>query len=176
MISSNLEYLEGSKEFLNWKKGHQDSYLAHIFRMFDEANTDIWQFGYYNANDTMTTFFLDHGGVKSTPEQEIFKKGAKKLPALKTSSVKIDFPEAMKRVEALHQEKYASHPLLKSFAILQVIDKKPLYNATLVTKTFYTLNVRVDARDGSVVKETFTSLMEMAQFEKGKQKAPDYIQ
>jgi len=73
-LSEKLSQLEKNKVFIDWKKENSDSYLAHVFRMLDDANVKLWQFGYYNKDDSITTFILDGEDVKEIPEQEIFKK------------------------------------------------------------------------------------------------------
>ncbi|MBR9699514.1 hypothetical protein GOV09_03615 [Candidatus Woesearchaeota archaeon] len=173
-VKDKLALLEKDKLFLGWRKDNHNSHLAHVFRMLDEANKNIWQFGYYNEDDTITTFILDNDEVKEIPEQKIFKKDKHKLPELEVSKIKVSLDDAVAKATELHGEKYKQHPIMKTIVILQTIEKKQLYNITFVTETFHTLNVRIDCVTGKVVKEKLASLMEMAKFEKGTGKS-DYI-
>ena len=166
-LKDKLSKLEQSKIFVDWKKDNVDSYLAHIFRMLDDANKDMWQFGYYNKDDTITTFIMDGEKVNEVPEQEIFKKDKHKLEALDIDNIKIGFDEATEKANQLQQEKYKQHPIMKTIVILQKLPEGQVFNVTFVTKTFNTLNVRMDSSSGAVVKEKLTSLMEIAKFEKG---------
>jgi hypothetical protein len=166
-LKNVYESLEKSKEFLSWRKDHKESYLAHVFRLFDEPNKDIWQFGYYNSDDKISTFICEGESVKEVPEQNIFKKDNISVPRLDMGTVRIDFVEALAKAEELRTSKYPQHPILKSFAILQTIENQQVYNITYVTKTFNTINLRIGSADGEVKREKITSLMEMAAFEKG---------
>lgn len=174
LTKEKYEILQKSSVFTEWKEKNANSYLAHIFRMFDEANQNIWQFGYYNSDDTITTFILENDTVNEVPEQQIFKKDDHKLAPLNLDTISIDFDQALEIAKKKHEEKYAQHPIMKSIAILQIVEQVQLYNITFVTKTFNTLNIRVDASSSEIVHEQLISLMEMAKVEKGG-KSPDYI-
>ena len=176
-LKEKLSQLEKNKIFLDWKKGNSDSYLAHIFRMLDEVNKNIWQFGYYNKDDSITTFILDDDSVKEVPEQEIFKKDKKKLPRLDMEKVKIGFDDAVEKSNKLQQEKYKQHPIMKTIVILQTIKDGQVYNVTFVTQTFGTLNIHIDSETGEIKSDKFVSLMEIAKFQKGKagKKDTEYI-
>jgi hypothetical protein len=170
-LQEKLSELEKSDEFASWKKDNKNSYLAHVFRMFDEENKNIWQFGYYNKDDTITTFMSESGSVKKTPEQNIFKKDKAKVPKLDVKSISVDFLDAMKIADSVYSEKYSKHPLLKSFAILQKIGEECVFNVTYVTQTFNTLNIHIGAADGQIKKEKLASLMDMVKVEKGLKKS-----
>jgi hypothetical protein len=175
-LKEKLEELEKNKIFLDWKKENADSYLAHIFRMLDEVNKDIWQFGYYNKDDTITTFILESGNVKEVPEQEIFKNEKKKLEKLDIENIKVSFDDAVDKANNLQQEKYKQHPIMKTIAILQKLKDGQVFNITFVTQTFGTLNIHVDSTTGNINKDFFTSLMDIAKVEKGKGgKGTEYI-
>jgi hypothetical protein len=156
-----------SKEFKDWKKKSAGSYLAHVFRMFDEENKGLWQFGYYNSDDTITTFLVEGNSVKQIPSQNIFKKDNVAIAELKMSLVKIDFESAMEKACKIQSEKYGSHPVLKSFAILQKIGNDQVFNITFLTKTFNMLNLRIDSGNGGIVNEKFSSLASMMNVEAG---------
>ena len=166
-LKDKLSKLEDSKIYIDWKKENPDSYLAHIFRMLDKANENMWQFGFYNKDDTITTFIMDGEKVNEVPEQEIFKKDKHKLEALDIANIKIGFTEATEKATQLQQEKYKQHPVMKTIIILQKLPEGQVFNVTFVTQTFNTLNIRIDSSSGELVKGKLTSLMEMAKFEKG---------
>ena len=175
-LKEKLEILEKDTKFSDWKKKNEKSYLAHIFRMFDKANENIWQFGYYNSDDTITTFILENDEVKEIPEQEIFKKDKKVLDPINLEKIKISFEDAVETAKRIQQEKYKQHPIMKTIAILQKLNSQ-VFNITFVTKTFGTLNIHVDSEDGKLVSDKFTSLMDIAKFEKGQadNKDTEYI-
>ena len=166
-LKEKLEILEKNKTFVDWKKTNEKSYLAHIFRMFDKANENIWQFGYYNSDDTITTFILESDEVKEIPEQEIFKKDKKKLDPLDLDKIKLSFEDAVEIATEVQKEKYKEHPIMKTIVILQKLESQ-VFNITFVTQTFGTLNIHVDSENKKIVSDKFTSLMDIAKFEKGK--------
>ncbi|MCK5283597.1 MAG: hypothetical protein KAK00_09415 [Nanoarchaeota archaeon] len=172
-LKDKLSQLEKNDIFLEWNKKNKDSYLAHIFRMFDEANENIWQFGYYNADDTITTFIMDNDKVNEVPEEEIFKKDKRKLLRLNIKKIRIEFDEVLEKAKALQQKKYSQHPIMKKIVILQKIKQEQIFNITFVTKTFGTLNIHIDSETGEIKSDKFTSLMEIAKFEKGKTNKKD---
>ena len=57
-VKEIISKLEGKKKWTEWKKINYSSSLVHIFKMFDEANKDEIQVGYYNKDDTITTFII----------------------------------------------------------------------------------------------------------------------
>ncbi len=173
-LKEKLSLLEKSRIFQEWKKENKASFLAHIFRMYDKANEDVWQFGYYNADDTITTFILEQEEVKEIPEQEIFKKEKKKLSPISIEKISISFSEAVDKAKAVQEEKYKQHPIMKIIAILQKLEAQ-VYNITFVTQTFGTLNIHIDSSTGDVLSDRFTSLMDIAKFEKGGNDKPDYV-
>ena len=73
-IKEAVAKVEGNSEFKNWHKKNSKSYLAHIFKIVDEANENIWQIGYYNKEGTVTTFVLEEEELKMIDAEEIFQK------------------------------------------------------------------------------------------------------
>jgi hypothetical protein len=176
-LNESFQKLKKNNVFSKWSKENKDSYLAHIFKMYDEANKDILQFGFYNKNDTITTFIMEGDNINEIPPQEVFKKGKEKLAKLYIDKVKIEFDDAMKIADDFHKEKYSQHLVLKKFAILQIINKVVLFNITFVTQTFNTLNIRIDAINSKIIQHHLVNLMDMAKFEKGDadKRDADYI-
>jgi hypothetical protein len=166
-VKDKLSQLQKNKIFTEWKKENKDSYLAHVFRMLDEANEKLWQFGYYNKDDSITTFILDENEISEIPEQEIFKKSKKKLGKLDMGKVKVSFEDALKKAEDVQNKKYKQHPIMKKIIILQTIDDGQVFNMTFVTQTFGTINIHIDSETGKVKSDKFTSLMDIARVEKG---------
>lgn len=162
LLKEKLSKLEKNKLFLEWKKENNDSYLAHIFRMVDKANENIWQFGYYNNDDSITTFIMENDSVKEIPEQEIFKKDKRKLAKLDINKIGISFDEAVEKAKKLQQEKYKQHPIMNIIAILQTIEDGQIFNVTFVTQTFGTLNIHISSETGEIKSDKFVSMMEVA--------------
>jgi hypothetical protein len=167
-IKKVVEELTNSKEFRLWKEDNKESYLAHLFRMMDEPNEGIWQLGYYNPKeDKITTFIFENEGIKIVPPSDIFKKPDTELNALDIESVSIDWMTALENASEFREKEYRNEWPVKSFFILQSITEGVIYNLTLVTKTFNTLNIKVSAKTGKIISSKLTSLFEIAKMEKG---------
>ena len=155
-----IKELEAHSEFKEWRKKNPKSFLAHLFVMHDEPNKGIVQVGYSNRDESMTTFFIEKGEVKIATEQEVFKKPDDRILKLDIRNVKLADEEAMEKAEKILAEEYRQKPL-KSFLILQNLREfGQIYNITFVTAGFRTLNVKIDAATGNVLKHELTSLMQ----------------
>ena len=127
-----------------------------------------WQVGYYHpGDDQMVTFNIEGDNITMNPESEIFKKPDTKVEELKKDEVKIDWKEAVEMASGQMKEKYPGQDAMKTFFILQCIWEKPVYNITLLTKAFATINLKISAVDGNLEKHSLTSLTELADFQKG---------
>ena len=94
-IKQVIKNLESKVKFKDWKNNNKESHLAHIFKMIDKINKDIWQIGYYNKNETMTTFIIENENIKIIPDQEIFQKKKHQVRKLDLEKIKFDIDEAL---------------------------------------------------------------------------------
>ncbi len=155
-----LQKLEGSDGFKAWIAKNPNSYLVHVFKMHDSENLGEWQIGYYNENDTISTFIVDGKEILRQEESAIFKESDNKLLALSRNTIKIGMDDALLRAQNLLKEKYSKHPVLKVFVILQNLKNLDLYNVTFVTHTLHTINIRVSATDGLILSDKITNIMD----------------
>ena len=155
-----IKQLENDKSYAEWKKKNPSDFLAHGFWLNDDLNKDAWQIGYYNKKkDSITTFFVVDDDVKKSQESEVFKRPDAVIEPLDAKAIKISSEKAMEIARKLQKQKYAADPVQKSFMIVQTLDKKTVFNITLLTATLKTINIRVDAKSGTVVLEKVTPLM-----------------
>jgi len=156
-----IETLRSHSEFKEWEKHNKECYLVHIFKMLDDLNEKVWQVGYYNKkNDKITTFFMDDNDIKIIPEEEVYKKEKKAIKKLDIKKVEVSMQDSLKKANELLKKKYKGESSLKTILILQNINEGLVWNITFVTNSFKTLNVKVDANNGKIVKHEITSLME----------------
>ncbi|MFH2028866.1 MAG: hypothetical protein ABIJ08_07020 [Nanoarchaeota archaeon] len=160
-VKNIIKKLESSEEFKKWKKDYLTSSLAHIFKMNDEANKDDWQIGFYNPNDTITTFVIKKDSIDIIQEAEIFKKPDTKIQKLPIDEIKIDIDHARNIVRDFQQKEYPKEIPLKEMIILQNLDNKTLYNITFITQSLNTLNIKVDARDASIISHELITLNDL---------------
>ncbi len=157
-----LQQLEKEDAFKKWRKSHKGSYLAHIF--VDEG---IWQVGYYNANDSITSFELNDGSIAIHPESEIFKENPAKIRALDKDAVKVTYAEAIAAAQEVVRQTYHEDDILKRIAVLQHLDQGQVFNITFVTKTMSIINVKVDSAKKQIIEHHISSLMDLGKVEKG---------
>ncbi len=160
-ILDAIKRLEDSKEFKGWKSKNEGFYLAHVFKMMDEANKDAWQIGYYNpGKDRMVNFICSHE-ILITPETEVFKEPGKSINQLDTSKVKVDSEQALKIMQDCLDKNYSNVDIMKNFFILQNLPQSgTVYNITVLTRSFKTVNIKIDAETGDIKSHKEVSLIE----------------
>lgn len=152
-----VKKLEKSSKF---KELNKKSYLAHLFKMMDDLNKDIWQVGYYNEDGTITTFIIEKKDIKVVPEQEVFQKTKRKVKKLDIDKVKIDPDKALDIAKDLQQKKFSGNTPLKIMVVLQNIANHIVYNITYITNSFNTLNMKIDAINGKVISYELTPMLQ----------------
>jgi len=154
-----IEKLEKSDIFISWK--NEKSYLAHAFRMHDEANKDIWQIGYFNPDkDTITVFVVDNE-ITQNPDAEVFKEQEKLVHKLDLKAVKVNEDDALSKAEDLVKEKYSAMTIMRSFMILQNLEEiGQVWNITFLTQQFKSINVKIDSSSGKIKSHKEVSLLE----------------
>ena len=83
----------------------------------------------------------------------------KKIKSLNIEKVKIDYENALKTASELQKEKYKTEIPFKQITILQNIDEGQVWNFTFITQAFKTLNIKIDAKTGEIVKDELINLM-----------------
>ena len=159
-IKELIKKLEGCAEFKDYKKERPDSFLAHIFKMFDEANQEDFQVGYYNKDDTITTFVVSGEDIQRASSEEIFKRPDAKVEKLDTAKVKIEIPEVIKKADEIQKKEFKDQIPMKKILILQKLDLGLVYNITFVTKSFNVLNFKISAANGKVLQKLLKPIME----------------
>lgn len=161
-----LDNLEKSEEFKKWKGEHTDSYLAHIFRMDDGKGEELCLVGYYNNDDTITSFEVNGDDIVLKSCEEIFKKDDSVVKQLDMDKVGLDFEQIKSIAEEFREKNYKNELPTKKIFILQNIDVGQVWNITIVTLSFNTLNLKIDANTGEIIHHHLASLMSMGEFTK----------
>jgi hypothetical protein len=128
----------------------KDKYLVSCFLMKGQ-----WRIDYYSPKEHLLYTYSKRDGKYCVDKDEIFQKEKKKLEKLSLEDVKIHYEEALEKVK---------YPGEHFIIILQVIDKKPVWNITILTTEFKMYNVKVDAVNGKVTGEEEANLLD---FKKG---------
>jgi len=154
--------IESNSAYKDWA-GEHGSYLANIFYMRSE--TVILQAGYYNKKtDKMASIALTEGKLDITEEKEVFKRPETEIQRLVLDEVEIDYEKMQGLLKTFIADSYPKQKLTKEIVILQngEVENKPhlLWNVTYITDTFKVLNIKVDAKDGNILKHELRSIME----------------
>ncbi|MBW2989192.1 hypothetical protein KY358_02630 [Candidatus Woesearchaeota archaeon] len=155
-----LNRLEEDKEFKEWHSRNKESFLAHVFKMLDDANKDDWQAGYYNPDDTITTFIIIPESIKIAETENIFKRPDAKIRKLEKDKIKVDITEALQTAEKTQAKEYSNEVPFKIITILQRLEIGQVYNITYVTQSFKTLNFKVDSSNGKLLEKSLKSIMD----------------
>ncbi len=156
-MKSALKKLNESDEFLVWSKKNKKSKLTYVFTM---DNCAEWQFGYYNPDkDKMSTFSVNDV-ISLKDEQDVFKKPGEKVKCINLEDIKINFEKALEKAEQTRKKYYPNETVNKKIAILQNIKQGQLWNITFVTHSFKTINIKINALNGKLIKHEVVSLFD----------------
>ena len=136
--------LDDVKEIVKQVK-EKDRYLVSCFLLEGK-----WRVDFYSSKEHVIYTYFDNNGKLEMQKDEIFQKEKHDLEELDLSKVKIHYKEALEKVT-----KNAD----KFIIILQSINKKAVWNITLLTTEFKVYNLKVDASNGEKIEETEESIM-----------------
>jgi hypothetical protein len=152
-----MNFKEALTKLKNSDTFEDKGYLSYGFIMLEPQIKKEWQIGYYHPNiDKITTYTVADKIIKN-PESEIFKKNPKVLK-LDLEAVNINYKQAEKTADELQGKKYPSHKPFKKILILQRLSLGQVWNVTYVSKSFKTLNIKVDSLTGKAVSHELIDL------------------
>ena len=160
---------QGNPDFREWEKKNSNAYLVHFFFM-DEPGA-AWQMGHYD-DDTkaMTSFTLEKDSVKIQEEKDVFQKEPEKIRPIIIDDVKRDFEEIKKAALAFQKTDYPGELPLKAMYVLQNLkDYGQIWNVTIFTRTFKTLNMKFDSSSGELLEHNLAKLFDMEPGQGGKE-------
>ena len=146
-----IEKVKSSEEFKNKK-----AYLCSVFIMNDQV-----QFSFYDKETKLVTSFRVENNKVSIigKDEKIFQKESKDLEELKLNEIKIDLNKAKEIANNLVKEKYHNETINKEIIILQVINKKIIWNITKISATFNIINIRLNAISGEIIEDKMESAL-----------------
>ncbi|MBN2457519.1 hypothetical protein JXB31_00120 [Candidatus Woesearchaeota archaeon] len=148
--------LESSEEFNIWKKDNPGFYLAHMFLMTGHEP----QLGYYNKEtDTVVTFDISER-ITVNPASEVFKESGI-IEELSVDGVVLGTDAADTIARDVMDREYPGQAIDKEIVILQVLSGIAVYNITFITKSFCTINIRVNAKTKEVISHEKRSIMDL---------------
>ena len=169
-VGDTLEIVEGSSEYAAWKKSHKASYLVHFFAMADDGPL-TWEIGYYNKDDTISSFVVQGKKVELSDSAQIFKKSSDPIPRLQVENIHTHFAEILDDAFAFSQKEYPNEKEIKRIVLLQHTDLGQVWNITFITQSYKTLNMKFDAATGKLIKHSLGALIDQAKTEEVSQQA-----
>lgn len=156
--------LKDSKEFKEWIKENKDCYISYAMIVDD---TNVWKIGFYDPKSDKITSFDVTEPVLMEPAEKIFKRPEDKVKEINLDDVKVKYEEAVDAAKKIREKKYSAHVAMKTITILQNLDVGQVWNITIVTQSFNTLNIKIDTKTKEVLEEKLTPLIEQMDIQKG---------
>ena len=188
MVSRLVQSVEGSREFLEWRKGNKSAHLSSVFAMGKSAKQfNEWLLSYYDVKDDTFTTFSTTGSLMAAKEQA-FKKG-KAVPVLEAGPVKVEVRDSLRIAENVRAGSYKDEEASTVIAILQPLNPeeisggsengstggnssgkeskaRPVLNITYITGSFNVINIKIDAETGTVLNHRISGVMDFMQKDK----------
>ena len=138
----------------------EDGYLAHFFaNLRDDFKLEGgWQVGFYSLDEDLVVTCQINGKDLVVDKGRPFRKEYKQIEKLDLDLVTFTFDEMIKKIKDLQREKYPGQEPMKVIVLLQTIGRV-IWNVTLITPTFNTLNIKLDATTGDVISHELSSLL-----------------
>lgn len=154
-----IKRVESSEEF----SISDDAYLVHIFRMFDSANIDEWQVGYYSpSSDQLIVFAVSPTEIRKNPPADAFKRDESAIEPFTPDKISTTPQQAIATAKQMLSSKHPNHPEKQTILLAQTLKEfGQVYNVTIVTETFHMFNVKIATDSGDVVDEKFDHLMSL---------------
>jgi len=154
-----LDELKNSEVFKNWSKDNSNCYLSFGFVMIKAE--DLWRIGYYHPDNEQVTSFVIDEKILVEPEDKSFKKPESEVKELNPDEIKVEYSKALKLAEEIQKEKYSTEIPMKIVMIIQNHNELGnIWNVTYVTQNFKTLNIKIDANSGEIIKDQLIELFE----------------
>ncbi len=155
-----LKKLKESSEFKKWISKNKKAYLTYVFTMIENSEKSEWQVGYYDKKLDKVTVFTINGNIEINPEQEVFKKPGASVKKINLKDVKFGLDKILKKAQNIKEKEYSKELVTKTIAILQNIKPGQLWNITLITSSFNTINIKIDSKTGKTIKHELVSLFQ----------------
>jgi len=96
----------------------------------------------------------------SAKKKRYSKKPDMKIRPIKIDHIKMSSEEIIKKADEFQKKKYSGELVNKKIIILQNLEKYgDVWNITLITRSFNTLNIKLNADDGGIVYHNLESMM-----------------
>jgi hypothetical protein len=162
-IQDALLAIESDKKFAKWRAKNKAAYLSHAFKMFQDEHKE-WQLGFYDRKtEKITTFMVSPGKVELRPAEEVFKKD-EHINKLELPTTLLPLKDIMTLTTEYQQRHYPKDRSVKTIALLQSLPEYgSVWNITLVTQAFNTLNMKLHPATGEILDHKLSSIFSFRQ-------------
>ena len=156
-----LDRLRSNPDFQQWLQ-QNNAFFSYAFTMVEDQGEGVWQLGYYiKKEDKARSFVIEHDKITATQNEEVFKKPDANVLELEIKKVKLSFAQIMDALDVFQRKHYPHEMPMKTIVILQNIEKLGnVWNITTITKSFKTINVKVNAADGKILDYHIDSIFD----------------
>jgi len=163
-LHAALSTLQEDSSFGQWKAKHKEAYLSHAFKMFQDQHNE-WQLGYYHPKtEKITTFLVSPNTVQQREAEEVFKQEERHVQQLELTKDILSLKEVISITQQFQQKQYPKDKSMKTIALLQSIPEYgSVWNITLVTQAFNTLNMKVHPTSGEILDHKVSSIFSFRQ-------------
>jgi hypothetical protein len=158
-----LDTLRKSQVFKEFIRKNEKSFFSYALKIIEDNSESSWQLGYYlDDNDKMASFIVDEASVEAQKEDDIFKKPDIKIKPVFEDKVTLKFKNILEIAKKFLSEKYPSEIPSKTICILQNLEMyDTVWNITFVTKSFNTINFKINPDTGKIEHHQLESIMGM---------------
>jgi hypothetical protein len=131
--------------------------------MFQDDHKE-WQLGYYEPkSEKITTFLVSLDSVEMRKAEEVFKKETH-VPKLEIPNPLLSLSDIMIRTNQFQSANYPKDKSMKTIALLQSLPEfGSVWNITLVTQGFNTLNMKLHPSTGEILDHKLSSIFSFKQ-------------
>lgn len=162
-FSELISNLVSTKEFQEWKQQNPGIFLSSVFMLFDEANKDLYQIGYFNPHQNAIATFIVRVENTAITSVEIAQtsdivESKHKIREIDLDKVGYSPQEVLAIADDFRKNSYPHLQAIKSFCILQKLTDQ-IFNFTFLTSSFQTLNIRISSDEGRICESSLKSLI-----------------
>ncbi len=160
-LEETLKEIRKSKEFQEYKRKNKEAYLASALFIVEEGTENIWSADFYSPQKhLLTTFRMMGKKCERSQENEILQHEKIVLKELKMSDVETSLAHAFEIAsESLGKEKGIA--MKKIIVVLQEQKGAPIWNLTYLTANLDLVNIKINARQSSLISSHKVPLFKM---------------
>lgn len=162
-ILDALHTLENSPHHKKWRAKHNSAYFSHAFKMFQDEHKE-WQLGFYEPKtEKITTFLVSPEKVEQRTAEEVFKN-EEHVEKLELPENILPLNDVLMKTAQFQQQNYPKDKSMKTIALLQSLPEYgSVWNITLVTQAFNTLNMKLHPSTGEILNHKMSSIFSFRQ-------------